>query len=73
MSPNRCARTARGVLAGAVPFLELAGIVFGGGQFPRSAPLRKRIAAGHGDTDFLRAKIATARHFADHFSPRPPV
>ena len=58
----------RGVLAGAVPFLELAGIVFGGGQLARGAlAAAKGLAAGHGDTDFLRTKIATARHFADHF------
>ncbi len=58
----------RGVLAGAVPFLELAGIVFGGGQLARAALAAARgLAAGDGDADFLRTKIATARHFADHF------
>ena len=58
----------RGVLAGAVPFLELAGIVFGGGQLARAAlAAAAKLASGTGDADFLRAKIATARHFADHF------
>ncbi len=55
------------VLAGAVPFLELAGIVFGGGQLARSARIAStKLTAGKGDAAFLRAKIATARHFADH-------
>ena len=39
---------------------------------PRRARGRKRLAAGHGDADFLRAKIATARHFADHFLTQAP-
>ena len=57
----------RAVLAGAVPFLELAGIVCGGAQLGRAALVAaKKLAAGDGDAAFLRAKIATARHFADH-------
>jgi len=57
----------RAVLAGAVPFLELAGIVCGGAQLGRSALVAaKKLAAGEGDARFLRAKVATARHFADH-------
>ena len=63
----------RGVLAGAVPFLELAGIVFGGGQLARAALAAARgLGAGQGDAYFLRAKIATARHFADHFLTQAP-
>ena len=63
----------RGVLAGAVPFLELARIVFGGGQLARAALVAARgLGAGEGDADFLRAKIATARHFADHFLTQAP-
>jgi alkylation response protein AidB-like acyl-CoA dehydrogenase len=57
----------RSVLAGAVPFLELAGIVFGGAQLGRGALVAaKKLAAGEGDPAFLRAKIVIGRHFADH-------
>ena len=60
-------------LAGAVPFLELAGIVCGGAQLARSAAIAKRkLAASEGDAGFLRAKIATVRHFSDHFLTRAP-
>ena len=57
----------RSVYAGAVPFLELAGIVFGGGQLARSAlAAARKLDVGDGDFAFLRAKMVTARHFADH-------
>ena len=57
----------RAVLAGAGPFLELAGIVCGGAELGRAALVAaKKLAAGEGDADFLRAKLATSRHFADH-------
>jgi butyryl-CoA dehydrogenase len=57
----------RAVLAGAVPLLELAGIVFGGAQLRRAAVIATaKLAAKEGDAAFFRAKIATARHFADH-------
>ena len=60
-------RDPRGVLAGSVPLLELAGVVFGGVQLARGALVAaSRIAAGDPDAPFLRAKIVTARHFADH-------
>jgi len=57
----------RAVFAGAVPFLELAGIVCGGAQLGRAALIAaNKLDTGEGDTGFLQAKIATARHFADH-------
>jgi alkylation response protein AidB-like acyl-CoA dehydrogenase len=57
----------RAVLAGAVPFLELAGIVCGGAQLGRAALIAAaKLAAGEDDPAFMRTKIATARHFADH-------
>ena len=57
----------RAVFAGSVPYLKLAGIVLGGWQMARAALVaRKKLAAGEGDASFLRAKIATARFFADH-------
>jgi hypothetical protein len=50
-----------------VPYLELAGIVHGGWQLARAAlAANAGLAAGSADADFLRAKIATARFFADH-------
>ena len=60
-------------LAGAVPFLELAGIVCGGAQLARSALIaRRKLTAGEGDASFLHAKVTTARHFSDHFLTRAP-
>jgi len=56
-----------GVFAGSVPYLRLAGIVLGGWQMARAAGIAAaHLDAGSGDTDFLRAKLATARFFADH-------
>ena len=56
----------RSVFAGSVPYLKLAGIVHGGWQMTRAAvAARRRIDAGT-DGEFCRAKIATARFFADH-------
>jgi hypothetical protein len=57
----------RTVLAGAGPFLELAGLVFSGGELSRASLLAQaKLDRGGGDTAFLQAKVATARHFADH-------
>jgi hypothetical protein len=62
------------VLSGAVPFLELAGIVCGGAQLARAAGIAARkLASGDGDAAFLNAKIATARHFADHCLTHAPA
>jgi alkylation response protein AidB-like acyl-CoA dehydrogenase len=61
------------VLAGAVPFLELAGIVFGGAQLARSAHIAStKLGAGDADEAFMQAKLATARHFADHCLTQAP-
>jgi len=58
----------KGVFAGSVPYLKLAGIVLGGWQMARAALVaEKKLAAGEGDAAFYKAKIATARFFADHF------
>src|SRR5215467_14621377 len=55
------------VLCGATPFLQLLGIVSGGWQMARAALIaHNRLAAGENDPAFYRAKIATARFFADH-------
>ena len=54
------------VLAGAVPFLHLCGVVCGGWQMARAASVAQRkLEAGGGDSAFYRAKIATARFYAD--------
>ena len=56
------------VLCGATPFLQLLGIVSGGWQMARAATIaHNRLAAGENDPAFYRAKIATARFYADHF------
>lgn len=58
----------KAVFAGSVPYLKLAGIVLGGWQMARAAAIaEQKLQAGGGDADFLRAKIVTARFFADHF------
>jgi len=63
----------RSVLAGAGPFLELAGTVCGGAQLGRAALVAAaKLGAGKGDAEFMRAKIATARHFADHSLTKAP-
>jgi alkylation response protein AidB-like acyl-CoA dehydrogenase len=57
----------RAVFAGSVPYLKLAGIVLGGWQMARAALVaRGKLDGGAGDAAFYRAKIATARFFADH-------
>ena len=56
----------RGVFAGSVPYLKLAGIVHGGWQMTRAALAASRLIDAGTDTEFCRAKIATARFFADH-------
>jgi hypothetical protein len=57
----------RAVFAGSVLYLKLAGIVLGGWQMARAALVaRQKLDAGTGDAAFYRAKIGTARFFADH-------
>lgn len=64
-------RDPKRVLAGAVPFLELFGIVAGGWQMGRSALAASRLLGqGEDDSAFLRTKILTARFYADHFLSR---
>jgi acyl-CoA dehydrogenase len=57
----------RRAAVGAVPFLELFGTVAGGWQMARAAlAAHKNLAAGKGEAAFLRAKVTTARFYADH-------
>jgi 3-(methylthio)propanoyl-CoA dehydrogenase len=60
----------KAAVAGAVPYLELWGTVAGGWQMVRAALISKRhLDAGTADHDFYRAKLATARFYADHILP----
>jgi alkylation response protein AidB-like acyl-CoA dehydrogenase len=57
--------------AGAVPYLKLWGTVAGGWQMARAAHLAKaRLDGGAEDFEFYRAKIATARFYAEHILPQ---
>ena len=64
-------RDPRRSAVGAVPFLELFGIVAGGWQMGVAAlAAQRRLAEGDGDVAFLAAKIATARVYAAQVLPR---
>jgi 3-(methylthio)propanoyl-CoA dehydrogenase len=53
--------------AGAVPFLKLMGITAGGWQLARAALIAEsKINKNEGEQGFYKAKITTARFFADH-------
>jgi alkylation response protein AidB-like acyl-CoA dehydrogenase len=57
--------------AAAVPYLKLWGLSVGGWQLGRAAHIAsERLSAGEGDADFLRAKIATARFYAEALLPQ---
>ena len=57
----------KAVFAGSVLYLKLAGIVLGGWQMARAAlAAQRKLDAGEGDAQFYKAKIGTARFFADH-------
>jgi alkylation response protein AidB-like acyl-CoA dehydrogenase len=61
----------RKAAAGAVPFLELVGIVAGGWQMARAADVAlTHLASGDGDKTFYQGKLLTARFYADHILPR---
>ncbi len=61
----------RAAHAAAVPFLKLWGLTAGGWQLGRAALIASaNIGAGKGDPDFLRAKIATARFYAECLLPQ---
>jgi len=58
----------RAVAAGAVHYLRLLGIVAGGWQMARAAlAAENHLEAGDGDPVFLRAKVVSARFFADTY------
>jgi hypothetical protein len=60
--------------AGSVPYLLLAGNLVAGWQLGRALLVAEKQLAG-GSTDgrsFMKAKIATARFYADHILTRVP-
>lgn len=58
-------------LAVSVPMLRLTGYVLGGWLHAKAADIASRkLAAGAGDRDFLRGKIASARFYAAHVLPQ---
>ena len=60
------------VFAGSVPYLMLGGNLVAGWQMARALLVaEKRLAAGE-DAEFMRAKIVTARVYADHILTRSP-
>jgi acyl-CoA dehydrogenase len=70
---ERHAEDVKAVHAGAVPFLKLTGIVCGAWQMTRAAlAAHGKLEKGAGDAAFLKAKIATARFFADHVLSQAP-
>jgi len=64
-------RDSRAAHAASVPYLKLWGITAGGWQMARAALVAaKRLGEGQNDPEFYRAKIATARFYADYFLPQ---
>jgi len=61
----------RNASVGAVPFLELFGIVAGGWQMARAAlAATQRLTEGDGDAGFHEAKLLSAHFYADHVMTR---
>jgi 3-(methylthio)propanoyl-CoA dehydrogenase len=63
------------VFAGSVPYLMLAGNLMAGWQLARSLLAAERLLGEGGageDPNFLHAKIATARFYADHILVKAP-
>ena len=61
----------KGVFAGSVPYLRLAGVVLGGWQMARAAlAANQKLEAGEGDAEFYKAKLITARFYAEHILPQ---
>jgi alkylation response protein AidB-like acyl-CoA dehydrogenase len=60
------------VFAGSVPYLMLAGNLVAGWQMARALlAAQARLSAGD-DTEFMKAKIATARFYGDHILSKAP-
>jgi 3-(methylthio)propanoyl-CoA dehydrogenase len=62
---------ARAAHAGAVAYLKLWGLAAGGWQMGRAALIAgDKLDSGDGDAQFMHAKIATARYYADALLPQ---
>jgi len=62
------------VFAGSVPYLMLAGNVMAGWQMARALLVaEEQLADGRGDAEYLKAKVATARFYADHLLSKVPA
>ena len=59
--------------AGSVPYLMLAGSVVAGWQLARSLLVAEELAAQGTDVAFMRAKVATARFYAEHLLNKAPA
>ena len=60
------------VFAGSVPYLMLAGNVVAGWQLARSLLVAQEQLAQGVEADFMKAKITTARFYADHLLTKAP-
>jgi hypothetical protein len=60
------------VFAGSVPYLMMAGNTVAGWQMGRALLAAEDAIARGEDVDFMKAKIATARTYADHILSRVP-
>jgi hypothetical protein len=59
------------IAAGATPYLRMMGITIGGWLLAKQAvTAQHKLSAGEGDPAFLKAKIATARFFAEQIMPQ---
>jgi butyryl-CoA dehydrogenase len=68
---NNSGDKTRLVHAAAVPYLKLWGLVVGGWQMGRAAlAAAERIERSDGDLGFLRAKLVTARYYAESILPQ---
>jgi 3-(methylthio)propanoyl-CoA dehydrogenase len=60
------------VFAGSVPYLMLAGNLVAGWQMARALLVAEQRLAEGADAEFMRAKITTARFYADHILSKVP-
>ncbi|WP_038108012.1 acyl-CoA dehydrogenase C-terminal domain-containing protein, partial [Variovorax paradoxus] len=60
------------VFAGSVPYLMLAGNLVAGWQLARSLIIAEDLASRSVDVDFMQAKTATARFYAEHILNKVP-
>jgi alkylation response protein AidB-like acyl-CoA dehydrogenase len=60
------------VFAGSVPYLMLGGNLIAGWQMARALLVAEQRLATGTDVEFMRAKIVTARFYADHILSRAP-